>query len=422
MKSSFDKRQIILNYIRHNGSVSRQDIAGMFGLNVATAGNIINRLIAKGIIAEVNDLDKNIKRAGRPKVILQINPDAAYYIGINFNSDELNVGIVDFSGRLLVHLSREFPAKVNRNDVIGEIFNLTEKIISKNIWVKEKLIAIGVGAPGKVEPVNGIALEYSRIKQWHNVPLRDLIEVHFSLPTFLDSVNNSFALGEVFAGNAMDYSNIAMIMIRTGVSMGLIQDRKVYNSNQPGAGELGHTIVDTYGKCWCGRKGCLETKVSGWILKSKIKKAAIQGKNSFWQEKIKSKAKITPEEVCHVANEGDSLAIQVLEEMFEHLARAISNIHQILNLDAYVIHGRFNAAREIIGNIIQDYLKNNHSDIEWSPPKIIIPEKSRDVGLCGAAMLAVNKVPLWPVRGDDIANFHSARANNRKYRKVLEQV
>ena len=389
-----DKRYILIDYIRRCGSVSRLDISQHFGMNAATVGNAINRLIEQNILQEERGNDKVRSHPGRPKVNLCLNPDAAYYLSIIFSRDFLNVGIADYTGRILTLESMEFDDKVTRNIVIRNILDLSDRILSSSDISRDKIKGIGAGCPGKVDSLKGVCLEYSGLKKWQDVPLSDILSAHFDLPTYIDSSNNCFALGEVFVSHSHHASDIAAILIRNGISMGLIKDRKLYSGALPGSGELGHIIINGKKKCTCGRRGCLETAVSGWVLPGKIKKAAVKSKDSYWLDIINSNKKISPEMVCDLANSGNALASEVLVEMFSHLACALHNVHQVLHLEAFVIHGRFNGAAGLIKKTIEDFFVENKTAMSWNIPEIFIPEDSVSIGLSGAALLpAIKQIP-----------------------------
>ena len=380
--SIIDKHYFLIDYIRRNRETSRNQITKFFNMNAATVGNIVDRLLNEEVIIEDGEIaGDEAAGAGRPPIALRLNPDASYFIGINFSGDSYCAVMTDFTGNAVMTIADHFPLPVKKDRVLGSLISAVNCLIADSGIPRDKLSGIGVGAPGVVNMKTNCVLRYPRIKGFENVNIADVMGPIFSLPVFVDHNSNCFAAGEVNLGSAGGFLNTVNIIIRTGIAMGIIRNREIFSMSEISAGELGHiTINPKGGKCWCGNKGCLETLISGWALEKTLKKALRLGDI----EKMYS-----PEEFARLAVDGNPFAVAVLNEMFDYLGIAISDVIRLLRPQAVVINGCFNAAGELmsgrINQVIQDRAGINDTEI-------IISEHDDRIGACGAALMAISRL------------------------------
>jgi glucokinase len=267
--------------------------------------------------------------------------------------------------------------------VLGALNAAVRELIESGKTDPKKLEGIGIGAPGIVNTRTGCALKYNRIRSWENVNLADILGPSFSLPVFVEHNSNCFALGEVNLGVARQYGNIVNIVIRTGISMGVIRNREVFAMSPLSAGELGHITINPKGsKCWCGNNGCLETFISSWVLTKKLGKAVKGGTIPSVPE---------TEEFVKKALVGDSFAISLLGEMFDYLGIAIANITRLFRPEAIVINGNFNTAKELMMERITKVMPERAS-LGGDIPEIIISTNDDTIGACGAALMAISRI------------------------------
>ncbi|MFZ2655487.1 MAG: ROK family protein [Victivallales bacterium] len=385
--STIDKQGFLIDYIRKSRKTSRNEIARRFNLNSATVTNLTERLLDSRVIVEDRDTTAAAPdSAGRPPIILKLNPDAAYFVGVNLNAESLCACLIDFTGRPVSTMTRTFSRPVHKDAVIKSINAVIGELIEKGDVDKNKIEGIGIGVPGTLDNRSGRAISYLRIKKWKDVPIVDIVSPVFSLPVFIEQNSNCFALGEISNGDARQYANIVAIVIRTGIGMGIIHNREVFSFSQISAGELGHvTLNPKGGRCWCGNHGCLETLISGWILPKKIRQAL--KKANIGPSGIPT----DPREFCRLAENGNELAVSVLGGMFEYLGIAITDIFRLIRPDAIVIDGHFNGARSLMREKIGKVMKERLNSGE-NLPKIIISTSDDTIGACGAALMAVSRL------------------------------
>lgn len=128
---------------------------------------------------------------------------------------------------------------------------------------------IGIAVPGSTSPVTGLMQNSN--STWLNGRTfdRDLAAA-FGTPVRLSNDANCFALSEAIDGAGENACIVFGVILGTGCGGGLVVDGHLLNGPRGIGGEWGHNPLpwaqpDEYPgpDCWCGRRGCLETWVSG---------------------------------------------------------------------------------------------------------------------------------------------------------------
>lgn len=256
-------RATILKYINDFGPSSRKDLAEVLGLTAAAVTQICTDLIAEGVLKETG---MNIEHsgAGRKKALLDINYDAAFVYAINIDPEYTFITLSNLNGRLLAEKTIDTKTGDGKKaeDFLKEIAASAKALVENHPDEAGKILAVGVGIRGIVDKKNGISKAAYGI--WNEeVKVAAILQEEFNLPIFLENNVNAFAMAELLYGIGKEHDNLMVIKWGPGVGCALIIDQEIYEGRHSKAAELGHFIVEKDGlPCKCGRRGCLETKVS----------------------------------------------------------------------------------------------------------------------------------------------------------------
>ena len=147
------------------------------------------------------------------------------------------------------------------------------------------LDAVGVSAPGPLDPVTGVIRDAPNLPGWHEVPIRARLERAFGRPVRLENDANAAALAEWRFGAGRGSRAFAFLTMSTGVGAGLVLDGRLYRGARFGAGEIGHIPVVPDGRaCACGLRGCLEAYTGGAALAARIREDLGAGATSAIRE------------------------------------------------------------------------------------------------------------------------------------------
>ena len=148
------------------------------------------------------------------------------------------------------------------------------------------------------------------------------------------------AYGEYNCGVVKNEKDVIFVNIGWGVGIGIICNGKLYYGKSGYSGEFGHSpVFDNEIICQCGKKGCLETEISGIALERKFKKALENGSISILSGK-KAIEDITVDDILTAITENeDTLAIEIIEEIGSSMGRYLSMLINIFNPETVVLGG-----------------------------------------------------------------------------------
>ena len=380
----------ILKVIRENKNLCRADIAKLTGLTPASVTNITKELINADYLKESKVGESS---GGRPPIILEINNDAKYVIGVYIGVGNLEVIISNINAEIIekqkIVITRE---NLKYKFVFEKSINLINKVITKSNVTLEQIVGIGVAMHGVVNSKDGISI-YAPYYDWHNVDIKNELQKEFNLPVYVDNDVRAMAIGESLFGIAKNISNFIIINISDGIGAGIIIDNKPYCGINFSSGEIGHIVVVSDGsKCSCGNYGCLETVASNESIARKAIKLIKEGCPSTLSKLHNDLDEITIKDICYGANNDDELCINIIKEASRYIGLAITNLINILNPQSIVVVG------EIIENIplcidtIKNTVKKRGFKIPTNSISIVRTKLGSNAAVIGAATLVIEEV------------------------------
>jgi fructokinase len=230
--------------------------------------------------------------------------------------------------------------------------------------------AIGMGTPGVLDPKTG-TLKNSNTTCLNGQPLQDDLQKALGLEVRLANDANCFALAEARLGAGRGAETVFGVIMGTGVGGGIVIDERALYGGQGIAGEWGHNLLDAAGPdCYCGRKGCVETLLSGPALERVY--AGLAGEE-------RSLADIAARRV------EDAHAAATLDHLLDYFGQAMACLINILDPHVIVLGGGVSNVDLLYSEgptYVAKYVFNDRLDT-----KIVQHELGDSAGVFGAAML-----------------------------------
>jgi predicted NBD/HSP70 family sugar kinase len=238
---------------------SRQDLSAATGLSVASVTNVIRELLDEGIVTEAGSQDSD---GGRPRVLLDINPDYGYVIGVDIGETRIRVHLFDLAMAELAKAEYPLnPAEHAVDAVVRGIASGLTAVLADGGVDPAAVLGVGIGVPGVVEQGPEI-LVHGQTYRWDAVPLERLLREHTALPLRFENCAKTMGQAELWGGAGRGARNTAVVLIGSGVGASLISCCSTCQGTTASAAEWGHTTVVLEGRrCRCGSSGCLEAYV-----------------------------------------------------------------------------------------------------------------------------------------------------------------
>jgi predicted NBD/HSP70 family sugar kinase len=383
-------QQVVLETIRGTRGVSRTELAHETGLTAQTISNIVRRLLDEGLVVETGK--KSSARGGKPKVNLEINPDAGYALGAQIDRDEIALVLLNLGGQPLRRVRHAMPAGQAPEEVVRLLAKSAKELIQEAGGVDRKMLGLGVASPGPLDPENGVLYEPPGFKNWEEVPIKQMLQERTGYPVLVDNDAMAAAVGERWVGKARGTDNYAFVYNGWGLGAGLFLEGHVYRGATGTAGEFGHTSLDPNGpECECGNRGCLIRYCSPREIISAVERRLRAGESSSLRYSwLKKPGQLDLATIRAAAIAGDRVAAEELAASGRMLGRAIVGMVNLLDLQMVVLGGK------ALGEAAYIYRR----EVEEALRKILYPERrevrvelscaGEDSGAVGAASVVLH--------------------------------
>lgn len=247
--------RLVLRTVYEGGPLSRADVARATGLTRTTVSDLVEGLIAEGLVVEAGT---GPSTGGKAPILLQVPADARQLIGIDVDRDRLSGAVVDLQGGICARETRDLRGR----DGEAALLELERLVVTLTRAAYRPLLGVGVGTPGIIDQPAG-TVRWAVGLGWHDVPLGEHLAALTGLPTVVVNDSQAAAMAEwAFSGHDAS-SAMIVVKIGQGIGAGIVIGGRVYAGDDSGAGEIGHTRVsDDEAACRCGSSGCLETVAS----------------------------------------------------------------------------------------------------------------------------------------------------------------
>lgn len=378
-------RALVLYQLRHNGPLSRTEIAKRTKLGLSTLTKITDDLIAEGMIKVIGEGDSN---GGRRPVYLELNHSYGYVLGVKIEKDRMIIALTDLRAEILEKLIIEYPPGASADRVIKDLIQGISALMKKNNSLHGNWLGIGIAVSGLVDKKTG-RLIFSTLLGWEEVPFRRILQEQFSVPIFIDNDVNTYTLAELANGCGKEVGNFILVSTGVGIGAGLVLDGKLFRGEFGGAGEIGHMVIYGDGNpCYCGRKGCLEAHAGEKFIINETKWLLIQAKDSSLHEKSSA---LTYADVLEAAQTGDCCARQAFFTAGRNLGIGLVNLINIINPAVIVLAGEGLSGQEFLVSGIREALRTNFFTKYQKTFDLRISTLGDDAWEKGAALLVINE-------------------------------
>ena len=314
-------RQIVLNYVRELGPISRAEIARETALQRSTISLIVDELRVDGLVEEVS----GESTGGRPPSLLSLRTADAVAIGVDLGTVKTVMASSDLAGRVLEQ--EEFATDKDVNITLTKIVECAQRLIRKNRTVE----GIGISLPGVVDPETGNS--YVPHFSWRNEPIAETLTLATSLPVSIDNDANAAALAELWFGRPeiREVRDFILVLVEEGVGTGIVFDGQVYRGEGGTAGEFGHMTIGSGApvECAVGSRECWEAFASERATLARYQKLSRSNGNSA----------VTFAGLMELALRGERNARAALKETGRCLGIGIANLIQGLAPEAVIVGG-----------------------------------------------------------------------------------
>ncbi len=266
--------------------------------------------------------------------------DGAWVLGIDLGGTAIKLGL--FHQRELIARDLITTAQFASP---GHAFESAKEFVRQSLTNQgqslDALTSIGLAMAGVLDDEGAELTETANLQRWHGIDFRrDLAKV-FKKPVAVLNDANAAALGESVHGQHPTDS-LALLTLGTGIGGGIVIDGHPLPGKHYCGGEVGHIAIefgDDARRCGCGRPGHLEAYAGAAGVVQTAGELLAQDHVKSLLPRHKS---ITPIDITRAAQQGDAIALEVIDRTAIHLGRATATLAQIVDPSVVLLGGAMN--------------------------------------------------------------------------------
>lgn len=352
---------------------SRAAVAARTGLTKATVSRLVEDLISRQIVRE---LEPVYALAGRPSLPLALTQLTYLAVGIEININYVSLVAMDLSG---TQVFSAVEHRSNRNSEPAKAFTAVQSLLDR--WEKPhhaRVISVTLCLPGLVDEDARTLLTAPNLG-WMDISPLDYLtlpfpEAQFSVLNEADAA--AFASLYTSPGRASRNRTFLYLSGEVGIGSAIMIDGDLFKGKHGWAGEIGHICVDPTGPaCTCGANGCLEQYVG--------------------QDALFRRAHVPLEETIETFLErfaaGEADVRSALDTASVSLGRGIANVFNLLDLDLVILGGNLGLLLPHFEQVLLAELKYRTLSSRWSTISVIADRRGVLASATGACLAAFER-------------------------------
>ncbi|MFW6313403.1 MAG: ROK family protein [Spirochaetota bacterium] len=287
----------------------------------ATVVKMVRRLEAEGYIQQVG-FDESPSVQGPGSVLYDLVDGYPLAIGVDIEYEYTHASLVDLRGKVWSQFSCKTPSFASMLEVVEYCVRVRESIMENQPDLEAKTVGLGVAMP--------LFLVTERENLFTAVQSR--LAERIDGFVVVDDVARAYALHKQH--ERFDNGSFAVVTIRSGLGLGISVNGRLFRGDENYAGLISHLVLEPGSGTicpHCGQEGCLETVVNGNLL---------------------------PESKLGRAEAGDLLAVRDVEGRADALARALSFVILVMNIELIYVAGHFGDSGEFFVSLVNEAMKS----------------------------------------------------------------
>lgn len=253
--------------------------------------------------------------------------DKPYRLGIDLGGTKIEAILLDAKNRSLIRERISTPRDPHAPTEYTKIRDTVHALIRDTLArvPDGQPCTIGVGIPGTINNHSG-QVQNANTTGLIGHPFQQDLEQLLDRPIAMENDANCFTLAEARQGAANGFHLVFGIIMGTGCGGGISIGKQIHNGRHRIGGEWGHFSVDPAGaRCYCGNRGCIETKISGGGMA-----------RSFFE---RTGRRFSLEQITAGYRRGDAACTIAFEQFLDDFGRCLGGLISVLDPDAVVLGG-----------------------------------------------------------------------------------
>ena len=350
------------------GSMSRAELARRLGLNRSSSGQIVSEVTQSGLVREVDDSDTASgpanRGAGRPGILLELVPEAAFFVGIEIGVEHISAVTMDLAGKTRTHSRLAFDApSATVDEAVSRAVQMAFGAMSASMI--DRCQGVGISAPMHIRPDGVVSL--APLIGWRDIELSRHVAAALpvNVPIMIENDANAFAIGDCYKHSASGVT--LFLLMETGVGGGILIDGKLFRGGHGLAGEIGHMVVPGSGG------SSLEQLVGRDVLIRRYRAEATNPQADF-------------QDFLSAVRDREPAAVSVAEDWSRNLGVALYQACRSIDPERIVLGGSVASLYPLVAARVAVHMRKTQS-VSFPAPNIVVNDDAEFGSAYGAACL-----------------------------------
>lgn len=367
----------VLEFLRASAAVTVTDVMAATGLTRATTIAVCEDLVRRGWVLErENQREFGGYQKGRPARRFELNERAGVVLGMDIGYAKVTVVVSDLRGRTRGRSSRPFQAgEVGSRERIAFIDGVAGAALHSAGMEPGQVLAVCAGVAAPVDR-HGDVVATQEFWGLFDLGLRPALKETRGWTVLLENDANLAALGDRWQGAAAGIDDVVVILASERLGSGIVEGGRLVHGTRGSAGELAYLdlvegVGDTYGIAHLARTWAADAlaTTAPTTLRS------VQGR-------------VEAEQVFTAAEQGDAVALGILDQLADRMARVIGTVATLLNPELVVIGGGVADSAGMLLAPISERLK----EFTATPARVAVSPLGDSIVTVGAVRCALDYV------------------------------
>ena len=309
-----------------------------------------------------------------------------YGFGIDLGGTTVKIAYFDETGAMLDKWEIPTVTENSGSRILPDIAASIRGYLDSHKIPDSSVLGLGIGVPGPVSS-KGIVNKCINLG-WGVFNIAGELSALTGFPVKAGNDANVAAMGEFWKGGGQGCENMVFTTLGTGVGGGIVVEGRLLHGAHGSAAEIGHLVLnrDETESCNCGKRGCVEQYCSATGI---VRLAKLRMQKDDTPSVLRAVESLTCKDVFDAGKAGDSLALEVLDQVYAYLGEYLANVCNVVNPEVVVLGGGVSKAGTVLLEGMKPwfhkYVFHAASDVHFA-----LASLGNDAGAYGAFKLALD--------------------------------
>ncbi|SCF48834.1 Sugar kinase of the NBD/HSP70 family, may contain an N-terminal HTH domain [Micromonospora matsumotoense] len=381
----------MLDLLRTRGTLSRVELAELSGLTQARITHVVRRLLDGGLVREVG---REQQGRGQPRRLLELEADAWYAVGVQFDRTTTTIVVIDFAGRRVATAGFRGTGTSGPDSAVSTLADQVDDLVHRTGVPRGRVLGVGLVTHGPQDRERGMLLMAHPTPDWLQYPLTSTLSNRLGLPVLLENDATAAATGEQWSGT-VPTDTFGLIYLGSGLGGGIVADGNAYRGRASNAVEIGHVgLMGASAPCVCGNRGCAEAEAGPRTVVAQV----LARPDLAERLGIKAHEENTLADFGRVVRgwqAGDPDATTILQQSARWIGRTAVTMVNLFDLDTVVLAGpALISAGPLYQQFIEAELTRHALSRKLSRPRVLLSANVDTAAAIGGALHVLRSVAV----------------------------